>query len=168
MFNNQMTTLPFSQSTLHLYTQSFPTAKFIKQDQVFLVKAGDMANDRESNCFDDRTVSTADTERCLLNFDSTNLQYLQLNGDRLTWTSDLESLKKFVEKDLQQQGGNSKQFKSDNNNLVINWYNKKQLTLSFQGRDGPLLKDKLAELVRKKPGRKATLWIWILPHRSSV
>ena len=104
---------------------------------------------------------TADTERCLLNFDSTNLQYLQLNGDRLTWTSDLESLKKFVEKDLQQQGkwtspgGNSKQFKSDNNNLVINWYNKKQLTLSFQGRDGPLLKDKLAELVRKKPGEKS-------------
>ena len=62
---------------------------------------------------------------------------------------------------LQQQGkwtspgGNSKQFKSDNNNLVINWYNKKQLTLSFQGRDGPLLKDKLAELVRKKPGEKS-------------
>ena len=104
---------------------------------------------------------TADTERCLLNFDSTNLQYLQLNGDRLTWKSDLESLKKFVEKDLQQQGkwtspgGNSKQFKSDNNNLVINWYNKKQLTLSFQGRDGPLLKDKLAELVRQKPGEKS-------------
>ena len=120
-----------------------------------------MADDRESNCFDDRTVSTADTERCLLNFDSTNPQYLQLNGDRLTWTSDLESLKKFVGKDLQQQGkwtspgGNSKQFKSDNNNLVINWYNKKQLTLSFQGRDGPLLKDKLAELVLKKPGEKS-------------
>ena len=85
-----------------------------------------MADDRESNCFDDRTVLTADTERCPLHFDSTNLQYLQLNGERLTWTSDLESLKKFVEKDLQQQGrwtspgGNSIQFKSDNNNLVIN------------------------------------------------
>ena len=86
-----------------------------------------MADDRESNCFDDRTVLTAaSTERCPLNFDSTNLQYLQLNGDRLKWTSDLESLKKFVEKDLQQQGkwtspgGNWKQFRSDNNNLVIN------------------------------------------------
>ena len=120
-----------------------------------------MADDRESNYFDDTTVLTADTERCLLNFDSTNLQYLQLKGDRLTWTSDLESLKKIVEKDLQQQGkwtspgGNSKQFKKDNNNLVLNWYNKKQPTLSFQGRDGPLLKDKLAELVRKKPGEKS-------------
>ena len=51
----------------------------------------DMADDRESNCFDDRTVLTADTERCLLNFDSTNLQYLQLNSNWLTWTSDLES-----------------------------------------------------------------------------
>ena len=85
----------------------------------------DMVDDREPNCFDDRTVLTADTDRQPLNFDSINLQYLQLNGERRTWTSDSEALKNFVEKDLQQQGkwsspgGNSKQFKSDNN-LVIN------------------------------------------------
>ena len=34
----------------------------------------------------------------------------------------------------------------------FNWYFKKQHTLNFQGRKGPTLKDKLLELVHKKPG----------------
>jgi len=42
--------------------------------------------------------------------------------------------------------------KTSNGNVIINWYDKKQLTLNFQGRDGPGLKDKLVELVRKKLG----------------
>lgn len=91
-----------------------------------------------------------DTELYQLAFDEPELQ-------SLTWTSDLESLKKFVGSCLQQQGkwsppgGNTKQFKSDNNELVITWYNKKQLTLVFQGQDGPVLKEKLVKLVQDKP-----------------
>ena len=71
--------------------------------------------------------------------------------------NDLESLKKFVENVLKLQGkwltpgGNTKQFKCSNGNVIINWYNKKQQTLNFQGRDGPALKDKLKELIHKKP-----------------
>lgn len=48
-------------------------------------------------------------------------------------------------------GGNTKQFKCSNDNVIINWYSKKQRTLNFQGRDGPALKDTLFELVHKKP-----------------
>ena len=54
-------------------------------------------------------------------------------------------------------GGNTKQFKSSNCNVIINWYNKKQQTLNFQGRDGPALRDKLVELIRKKPGTSVDL-----------
>jgi len=46
---------------------------------------------------------------------------------------------------------NNKQFKSCNNKLVITWYFKKQLTLVFQGQDGPVLKEKLFKLVQDKP-----------------
>ena len=65
-------------------------------------------------------------------------------------------MKKFVESCLQQQGkwtspgGNTKQFKSCNNKLVITWYNKKQHTLVFQGQDGPVLKEKLVKIVQDK------------------
>ena len=45
-----------------------------------------------------------DNESLPLNFDGSYLQYLQLKGDKLTWISDLESLKHFVEKGLKQQG----------------------------------------------------------------
>ena len=75
--------------------------------------------------------------------------------------NDLESLKKFVENVLKLQGkwltpgGNTKQFKCSNGNVIINWYDKKQQTLNFQGRDGPALKDRLIELIHKKP-RKTT------------
>ena len=50
---------------------------------------------------------------------------------------------------------NTKQFKCSNGNVIINWYSKKQQTLNFQGRDGPALKDRLIELIHKKP-RKTT------------
>ena len=92
-----------------------------------------------------------------LELDGSDLQYLKLNGEKLMWTSDLESLKNFVENCLQQQGkwsspgGNNKQFKSCNNKLVITWYFKKQHTLVFQGQDGPVLKEKLVKLVKDKP-----------------
>ena len=97
------------------------------------------------------------TELYPLELDGSDWQYLQLNGEPLIWASDLESLKNFVENCLQQQGkwtspgGNNKQFKSCNDKLVITWYFKKQLTLVFQGQDGPFLKEKLFKLVQDKP-----------------
>lgn len=97
-----------------------------------------------------------DTELYQLALDGSDLHYIELIGERLTWTSDLESLKKFVESCLQQQGkwtspgGNTKQFKSYNNKVVITWYNKKQHTLVFQEQDGPVLKEKLVKMVQDK------------------
>ena len=91
------------------------------------------------------------------------MEHLHLNGIKLLWTNDIESLKNFVESVLEQQGKwltpgrNTKQFKSSNSNLIINWYNKKQ-TVSFQGRNGPALRDKLVLLhVAQKPGTTADL-----------
>ena len=104
----------------------------------------------------DEVAWETDTELYQLALDGSDLQYIELIGERLIWTSDLESLKKFVESCLQQQGkwtspgGNTKQFKSYNNKLVITWYNKKQHTLVFQGQDGPVLKEKLVKLVQNK------------------
>ena len=88
-----------------------------------------------------------------------DLQSLQLNGERLLWTSALESLKNFVEKCLNLQGkwtspgGNSKQFKSSSNNLIMTWYSRKRLTLAFQGPDGSYFKSKLVDLVLNKKAR---------------
>ena len=107
---------------------------------------------------DDDHDSLSKTEFCSLGPEACELEYLRLNGDKLVWLNDLDSLKNFVVNVLQLQGkwltpgGNTKQFKSSNGNVIINWYNKKQQTLNFQGRDGPGLKDKLVELVREKPG----------------
>ena len=92
----------------------------------------------------------------MFNIEVCELEYLYLKGDKLVWSNDLESLKEFVANILKQQGkwltpgGNTKQFKSSNGNVIINWYNKKHQTLTFQGRDGPALKEKLVELVQKK------------------
>ena len=116
-----------------------------------------MADGQDCSGSVDEVVWETDTELYPLALEGSDLQYLELKGERLTWTSDLESLKKFVESCLQQQGkwsspgGNTKQFKSCNNKLVITWYNKKQLTLVFQGQDGPVLKEKLVKLVQDKP-----------------
>ena len=118
-----------------------------------------MADQRKSSCSDNGANLMTDNDLYKLELDGSDLQFLQLNGERLMWTGDLESLKKFVEKRLNQQGkwtspgGNSKQFKSSNNNLTMTWYNKKQLTLAFQGRDGSLLKSKLVDLVFNKKAR---------------
>ena len=84
---------------------------------------------------DDIQFVDADMELFLPNLESSDLQHLQLKGDRLAWKSSLDSLKSFVMCDLQQQGkwtshgGNMKQFKSINKNLIMNWYSKKQQTL---------------------------------------
>ena len=108
---------------------------------------------------DDDHVLLSTTESFSLNAEVYELEYLYLNDDKLLWTNDLELLKNFVENVLKQQGkwltpgGNTKQFKSSNGSVIINWYNKKQQTLSFQGRDGPSLRDKLVDLVQKKSGK---------------
>ncbi|KAL9987102.1 hypothetical protein ACROYT_G001352 [Oculina patagonica] len=102
--------------------------------------------------------SDVETECYSLIPESSDLEYLHLINGKLVWKNDLESLQKFVENGLELQGkwltpgGSTKQFKSSNGNIIINWYYKKQHTLNFQGRDGPALKDKLLELVHKKPG----------------
>ena len=90
---------------------------------------------------DDDHDSRPKPESCSLDPEACELEYPHLNGDKLLWLNDLDSLKNFVVNVLKLQG-----------NVIINWYNKKQQTLNFQGRDGPGLKDKLVELVRKKPG----------------
>ena len=106
---------------------------------------------------EDNQFVDAEMESFLPNLESSDLQLLQLKGDRLAWKSSLDSLKSFVMCDLQQQGkwtspgGNMKQFKSNvpaRRNLIINWYSKKQQTLCFQGRDGPTLKERLVQLVQ--------------------
>ena len=106
---------------------------------------------------EDNQFVEAEMELFLPNLETSDLQHLQLKGDKLAWKSSLDSLKSFVMCDLQQQGkwtspgGNMKQFKSNNKNLIINWYSKKQQTLCFQGRDGPTLKERLVQLVQNMP-----------------
>ena len=120
-----------------------------------------MADGRSICSSDADAVHVLETESSSLNPESCELEYLHLNDGKLVWMNDLESLKKFVENVLKLQGkwltpgGNTKQCKCSNGNVIINWYSKKQQTLNFQGRDGPALKDRLIELVHKKP-RKTT------------
>ena len=107
---------------------------------------------------DDDHDSLAKTESCSLDPEACELEYLHFNGDKLLWSNDLDSLKNFVVNVLKLQGkwlmpgGNTKQFKSSNSNVIINWYSKKQQILNFQRCDGPGLRDKLVELVLTKPG----------------
>ena len=111
----------------------------------------------EVDTADDNQFVDPEMELFLPNLESCDLQHLQLKGDRLAWKSSLDSLKNFVMCDLQKQGkwtspgGNMKQFKSTDKNLIINWYSKKQQTLCFQGRDGPTLNDRLVQLVQNMP-----------------
>ena len=92
--------------------------------------------------------------------DGPELENLLLKGERLIWTSDLETLKKFVEGTIQQHGkwsspgGATKTFKSDNNRLTITWYRGKESTLVFQGKDGPLLKEQLVNLFQRNEAQK--------------
>ena len=53
---------------------------------------------------DDNQSVDAEMESFLPNLESSDLQHLQLKGDRLTWKSSLDSLKSFVKCNLQQQG----------------------------------------------------------------
>ena len=111
----------------------------------------------------DRHDSLPKTESCSLNPEVCELESLHFNGDKLLWSNDLASLKNFVVNVFKLQGnwltpgGNTKQFKSSNGNVIINWHNKKQQTLNFHGRDGPALRDNLEELVRKMPGTSVDL-----------
>ena len=41
-------------------------------------------------------------------------------------------------------GGGSKQFKSNNMDMILTWYHKKQKTLLFQGNDGNPLHEEIA------------------------
>ena len=81
---------------------------------------------------DDDHDSLPKTESCSLNPEAFELDYLHFNGDKLLWSNDLDALKNFVVNGLKLQGkwltpgGNTKQFKSSNANVIINWYNKKQ------------------------------------------
>ena len=115
-----------------------------------------MEDGQDSSGSVDEVAWETDTELYQFALEGAELEYIELIEERLIWTSDLESLKKFVESCLQQQGkwtspgGNTKQFKSCNNKLVITWYNKKQHTLVFQGQDGPVLKEKLVKIVQDK------------------
>ena len=92
--------------------------------------------------------------------DGPGLENLLLKGERLIWTSGLETLKKFMEETIQQNGkwsspgGSTKAFKSDSNRLTITWYSGKQSTLTFQGKDGPLLKEQLVNLCQTSEAQK--------------
>ena len=74
--------------------------------------------EQRNSASDNDINSMTDNDFHKLELAGSDLQSLQLNEERLLWTSDLESLKNFVEKRLNLQGkwkspgGNSKQFKS--------------------------------------------------------
>ena len=94
-----------------------------------------MADGHDISGSDNEAVWEQDTELYRVVHDGSDWQYIQLNGERLIWTSDLESLKNFVENCRQQQGkwsspgGNNKQFKSCNGKLVITWSSRNNLLL---------------------------------------
>lgn len=116
-----------------------------------------MADQRKSASFDNDINSMTDNDLHKLEVAGSDLESLQLNGERLQWTSDLDSLKNLVENRLNLQGkwtspgGNSKQFQSSSKNLIMTWYNRKQL--AFQGPDGSYFKSKLVDLVLNKNAR---------------
>ena len=74
-----------------------------------------MDDGQDSSCSVDEGAWETDTELYQFVLEGADLDDIELIGERLIWTSDLESLKKFVESCLQQQGkwtspgGNTKQ-----------------------------------------------------------
>jgi hypothetical protein len=84
------------------------------------------------------------------------IEPLQLNGERLLWKGTLQTLKDFVQKSLHEQGkctspgGEAKRFTNINGSFEMTWYGK-QSTLTFNGKEGNLIKDKLATMVKTKP-----------------
>ena len=81
--------------------------------------------------------------------------HLIYEGNRIKWTQDLDSLKYFIENIVglngrwRSPGGKSKQFNSTNADLSITWYPGKQNSLSFQGKDGIVLKDFVVKMLEE-------------------
>ena len=119
-----------------------------------------MADGPVSTSSDNGSLENTTVELFSIKHDGPKLENLLLKGERLIWTSDLETLKKFVEGLIKQYGkwsspgGETKTFKSDNNRLTITWYREKQSTLVFQGKDGPLLKEHLVNLFQRNEAQK--------------
>ena len=114
-----------------------------------------------SSSSDNGSLENTTVELFSIKHDGPELENLLLKGERLIWTSDLETLKKFVEGTIQQHGkwsspgGATKTFKSDNNRSTITWYRGKQSTLVFQGKDCLLLKEQLVNLFQRNEAQKA-------------
>lgn len=87
--------------------------------------------------------------------------FLVYDGDRVKWTHDLGSLKKFLENVIglsgkwSSPGGKSKKFTCSVLDLVVVWYHGKQKSLLFQGKDGVLLKELLVSVIQE-PGEEMT------------
>ena len=119
-----------------------------------------MADGSVSTSSDNGSLENTTVELFSIKHDDPEIENFMLKGERLIWTSDLETLKKFVEGTIQQHGkwsspgGATKTFKSDNNRLTITWYRGKQSTLVFQGKDGPLLKEQLVNLFQRNEAQK--------------
>ena len=119
-----------------------------------------MADGPVSTSCDNSSLENTTVELFSIKHDGPKLENFLLKGERLIWTSDLETLRKFVKETVQQHGkwsspgGATKTFKSDNNRLTITWYRGKQLTLASQGKDGPLLKEQLVNLFQRNEAQK--------------
>ena len=85
---------------------------------LYTIESSVMEDGQDSSGSVDEVAWETDTELYQFAIEGADLEYIELIGERLIWTSDLESLKKFVESCLQQQGkwtspgGNIKQFKA--------------------------------------------------------
>lgn len=102
------------------------------------------------------------------------VEHLQLKGERLIWGGDFDYLKKFVKEGLRQRGkwsspgGTTKAFKSRDTKLTLTWYRGNNQTLSLQGKDSPVLKAKLINLVRSKDPSSAQFDSSLLPESTEA
>ena len=152
---------------------SASTSAYVAEGLNFNTRRTFLADGHVSASSDDSSLEDTTVELFSTKYYGTELENLMLKGERLIWTSDLKSLKKFVEETIQQHGkwsspgGATKSFKSDNNRLTITWYGGKQSTLVFQGKDGPLLKEHLVNFVQRKEAQKPTDDADLLPPNST-
>ena len=94
-----------------------------------------------------------ETDSCKLDLEAIKLQKdcpdLVYDGKRMKWVNTFESLKKYIKETIgirgkwTSPGGNSKKFSSSNLDMTVTWYNKKQNTSLFKGKDGNTLKELL-------------------------
>ena len=77
---------------------------FFYEDRTTSLKNSYGSYQRKSSCSDNGANLMKDNDLYKLELDGSDLKFPQLNGERLMWTGDLESLKKFLEKRLNQQG----------------------------------------------------------------